>query len=1667
MLDPDSIRRLVGLAAVTAVVLLTAPSVIYAYKARTRTRRGYARVGGNGDSYEDCDGVATEDSIRAFSEARPRVTVWLSVLIGLGASVAARIVRPKANEHTDMLVELFAWAEPACWVLLCLQCYLLPTKHAYQPKFRLAVHGMLSSLSLAASVAICHGHEALTLLSNDGADAATFVVGLLYMLQLTVATVAACGFAGFRRRPDVFDETGLVDQQYTLSLLSRFTFSWNRAIFRVTRERQMQIQDIPNLDHATRSRHLELKFREKGFKGPLWKQLIKAYAGELALQWFLTLVIAGLSLFPQVVLYNFLSRIERSRRHSDADPAVFFWVLGLLLSQLLQVGVNNWLKWITASRLEIPVSSLLQSLVFSKALKLYETASPGHNAAKDSGHKNSNSSGDRDGSRGSGEKNKSNVSETRQAVINHMKLDSGRVTIFCTYNNNFPMAVFKLILAGGFAVSLMGWLPVLCGLGAGSLMVPLSSMLSRRYTALHFGLMKYRDGKAHLLTEALQGMRQIRYSALEQHWEAKILASRDEELRQYWRVALWQCLVVFMVNLGPLLLAGVTFSIYVWQNGTHIRASVIFTSLGLFDQLDEAVALLPLLQMYLLEAWTSAVRLEKYFNQSDMVAVAEPGETISFENATVAWPRVQDTDIPREVAEDQREAAHSILSNVTLDFPMGKLSVITGKTGSGKSLLLAALLGEVKLLSGTIRMPTIPKIDESTGYIPESEWIIPQLTAFVSQTPWVEGGTVKENIIFGLPFVEDRYRRVLAACALEKDIELLVDGDETEVGPKGVTLSGGQRWRVALARALYSRAGILVLDDVLSAVDAHVGKLIVDRALTGGLAHGRTRILATHHAELVLPCASYVVRLRSGEVESAEPLSPSCAKVAAIGEPVPKTASASSETALDSAVGGQGGRDSHSGNGDHSVHPSPAGTKKTGREEEQREIGRVKWDVYKAYYKASGGAIYWLIGVSILLLGHSLTVARNWSLKELSQQAADDEPHLTSQTAQVITMLANTENFALGSVAGTGRGIFFWLTAYIIIEFVMLLVQILRVIVFFFVGLKASRVLFQRMTHAILRAPLRWLDTVPAGRILNRFTSDTFVVDRRLSNQAFSLIRNLLFLAVIIATSLSVSAYVILFGILLFVLYVAVAREYITVAREVKRINSVSHSPIYDQFSSVLSGLSTIRAFHRTRSYMDRMYGLIDNSAKASWMLQLSTRWMAFRMGVLGALFVSVVANAVAFSRVDAALAGFSLAFALRYTNALTSLLQSLTSVELGFNACERVLEYAEIETEAEGGKDAPAAWPAEGRIEVNNLTVSYTKDLPPVLKGLNFTVGAGERIGIVGRTGAGKSTLAAVLFRLVEPLEGSVLIDNVDISTLKLSHLRSRLAIIPQDPFLFSGTLRSNLDMEGVLDDAELLESLKRVHLIEADEEPTSPIVKPVVDTAVATGSASLIPPTTDSETSTQASVTVGPEPTLADAQPETRPVQDKANIFTDLSMPISTGGANLSQGQRQLVCLARALLKRPKIVVLDEATSAVDRGTDSKIQESLRKEFAAAGCTVLVIAHRLSTVADFDRMLVLEKGRVVEMGTPRELLLAGMRRTAARAAESGEESKEDRDEGDASTLQDQDGGDGIDGTGAFWELVQKSAEKEKLLEVILGEAKDQLMEKILRACRPGEGGK
>lgn len=402
---------------------------------------------------------------------------------------------------------------------------------------------------------------------------------------------------------------------------------------------------------------------------------------------------------------------------------------------------------------------------------------------------------------------------------------------------------------------------------------------------------------------------------------------------------------------------------------------------------------------------------------------------------------------------------------------------------------------------------------------------------------------------------------------------------------------------------------------------------------------------------------------------------------------------------------------------------------------------------------------------------------------------------------------------------------------------------------------------------------------------------------------------------------------------------------YLQGAREVKRLESNAKSPVFEQFGSALTGVATIRAFSKADTYVSRMFKKIDDHSAAFWYTWCFNRWMGLRMSLVGGCFATIVAVMIMIlPGISASLAGFALSFALEYGGTVIWTIRHYTNLELDMNAAERIIEYSNLTTESLEGADPPAHWPSEGRLEFHDLVVGYAADLPPVLKGLTFRIERNERVGVVGRTGAGKSSLTLALFRFLEAREGSVHIDGLDISKIKLQALRSRLAIIPQDPVLFSGTVRSNLDAFDDHTDGELRDALERVHLVTA-----SALATPPSD-----------PPTPGSSNSTNSN--------------------QNTNPFASLTSPITEGGLNLSQGQRQLLCLARAIVSRPKIMVLDEATSAVDMATDALIQRSIREEFRDS--TLVVIAHRLSTIADFDKILVLDDGRVAEFGTPRSLM-------------------------------------------------------------------------------------
>lgn len=542
----------------------------------------------------------------------------------------------------------------------------------------------------------------------------------------------------------------------------------------------------------------------------------------------------------------------------------------------------------------------------------------------------------------------------------------------------------------------------------------------------------------------------------------------------------------------------------------------------------------------------------------------------------------------------------------------------------------------------------------------------------------------------------------------------------------------------------------------------------------------------------------------------------------------------------------------------------------------------------------------------------------------------------------------------------------FYLTAYVGLSVVACMAGTLRYLAMAFASLQSSRQMFDELLTTVLRAPLRWLDTVPAGRIINRFTSDMYILDLRLGSDMGNFVYKGLELTGILAAGTMVSPMLLVLAAIFLAICMMFTGPYLVSMREIKRLESTVKSPAMEHFGSSLTGLTTIRAFAKVQVYINQMYARIDQHAQTALHLWLLNRWLALRMSFTGALFTTLTAALVInMQNISAALAGFVISFALQYNYAVSMGVRFYGNLGMDMNATERVLEYSALETEDQGGFDPPAAWPTKGRIKVKDLAVSYAPDLPPVLKNLSFAVEHNQRVGVVGRTGAGKSSLTLALFRFLEPRQGQILIDGLDISKMKLQALRSRLAIIPQDPVLFSGTVRSNLDPFHEYSDTELYNALERVHLLPFQDSET---LVSQSDPSSEGGSGSNTIASSSASSTHNSSTFYAPKP--------------QTGFFSSLNSPISEGGLNISQGERQLLCLARAIVSRPKIMLLDEATSAVDMETDALIQRSIRAEFGRNASSLLVIAHRLSTIVDFDKILVMDAGEAVEFGSPRELL-------------------------------------------------------------------------------------
>ncbi|KAJ7717861.1 ABC protein [Mycena metata] len=1110
---------------------------------------------------------------------------------------------------------------------------------------------------------------------------------------------------------------------------------------------------------------------------------------------------------------------------------------------------------------------------------------------------------------------------SNSAVLNHVSTDVSRVDacaqwFHAAWTAPIQTTVCLIILLVELGPS------ALAGFALFLIIIPLQERIMARQFILRRDSMRWTDDRAKKVLEVIGAMRVVKYFCYEESFLARILDVRKKELKGIRLIQHSQSANIAMAFSLPVLAATLAFVTYTETSKTF-DVAVVFASFSLFQLLRQPMMFLPRALSATADARNALQRLSLVFHaplrQGVPFLVEESQKpALVVEGASWVWEtgvkpdeeldskkgkgggkdksKAKAAAKAKEQAENEKEDVDAeepppfALQDISLTIPRGTLAAVVGRVGSGKSSLLQGLIGEMRTTGG--------------------RWTFGGRVAYCPQGAWIQNATLRNNVLFGLPFEEERYWRVLEDACLLPDLQLLADGDLTEIGEKGINLSGGQKQRVNIARALYYGADIVIFDDPLSAVDANVGKALFHTAIQGLIAQGKTVLLVTHALHFLSQC-DYIYTLHNGHITEAGTY--------------PELIARGGEFArLDGEFGGQtAGAGGAEGEGEEDEEPQiqvvsvedakakSAGAAGTGKIEgklivkEARTTGGVAWSVYGYYLKAGGG---WITVPAIVLaavLMQGAQVVNSYALVWWE----DDAFHKPFSFYQVLYALLGIAQATFTYLLGIFMDIF---------------------------AVQVSNNLHHEAVVNIFHAPMSFFDTIPMGRIISIFGKDIDTIDNALpmSMRMFILVLTSVFGSVIVIAILEhyflVAAVVIIFGFGYF------AQFYRASALEMKRLDAILRSVLYAHLSESLTGLATIRCYGEIPRFVRDNKYYIDLENRALFLTVTNQRWLAVRLDALGSILVFVIGifTAVGLAGISPAEVGLILT----YTTSLTQMFAVTTrlsaEVENYMNSVERVVHYARgdlVPSEAAHestpeNKPAPE-WPAQGEIEFKNLTMAYRPGLPNVLHSISLQIKPSEKIGVVGRTGAGKSSLTLCLLRIVE-YSGQIVVDGVDIGKIGLTDLRSNIAIIPQEPILFSGTVRTALDPFSKYDDARLWDALRRSYLVEAPSNP---------------------------EALTE----------LSDSQSR-----------LTLDTVIETDGANLSVGERSLLSLARALVKDSRVVILDEATASVDLETDKKIQRTIQTQFKDR--TLICIAHRLRTIISYDRILVLDAGKVAEFDTP-----------------------------------------------------------------------------------------
>lgn len=1287
-------------------------------------------------------------------------------------------------------------------------------------------------------------------------------------------------------------------------VFSVLTFGWMTPLMKRGYKTFLTQDDLWNLRNrdttrATTSAFEEAWSHEVEKKRPsLWLALFRAF-GAPYFRGALIKTVSDVLNFVQPQLLRLLIRFVHSYSTDSPEPVIRGAAIALAMF-LVSVSQTAFLHQYFQRSFEtgMRVKSALTASIYAKSMRL---------------------------------SNEGRASKSTGDIVNYMAVDTLRLQDIAQYGQQLWSAPFQITLCMVSLYQLLGY-SMFAGVAAMIIMIPVNGWIARLMKTLQKQQMKNKDSRTRLMTEILNNMKSIKLYAWTTAFIKKLNHIRnDQELKTLRKIGATQAFSNFTWSTTPFLVSCSTFGLFVLTQKTPLTTDIVFPALTLFNLLTFPLAILPMVITAIVEASVAVGRITSYLTAEELQAnavirekaVEETGEeSVRIRDATFTWNTTQ-----------ERQA----LQDINFSANKGGLTCIVGRVGAGKSSLLQAILGDLFKVTGEV--------------------IVRGSTAYVPQSSWVMNASVRENIVFGHRWDPHFYDRTVKACALVHDFASLPDGDQTEVGERGISLSGGQKARLTLARAVYARADVYLLDDCLSAVDQHVGRHLIDNVLgPKGLLAGKTKILATNSIPVLIE-ADMIVLLRDGRILERGSYGQLMAMKgeianlikASLNEDQSESESRFSESVISDeettiygtsprSIGDREQAEDEAEAAQENVHLEPLrpgnGTArknsfntlrrastasfrgprgklqdeegaglKSKQAKEFSEQGKVKWSVYGEYAKTSN-----LTAVAIYLLlligAQTAQVGGNVWLKKWSEVNGR-----YGGNPQVGKYIGVYFAFGVGSAA---------------------LVVVQTLILWIFCSIEASRKLHERMAFAIFRSPMNFFETTPAGRILNRFSSDIYRVDEVLArtfNMLFVNSARAGFTLIVISAGTPIFIALI---IPLGALYLYIQRYYLRTSRELKRLDSVSRSPIYAHFQESLSGISTIRAYNQQKRFELENEWRVDANQRAYFPSINANRWLAVRLEFIGSVIILAAAgfaimSVASNSGLSAGMVGLIMSYALQITQSLNWIVRQTVEVETNIVSVERVLEYAALPSEAPeiiSKNRPPISWPSQGAVAFNNYSTRYRPGLDLVLKNINLSIKAHEKIGVVGRTGAGKSSLTMALFRIIEPAEGYVSIDGLNTSTIGLLDLRSRLAIIPQDAALFEGTVRDNLDPGHVHDETELWSVLEHARLKE-----------------------------------------------------------HVASMPGKLNAQINEGGSNLSSGQRQLISLARALLAPSNILVLDEATAAVDVETDALLQATLRSSMFR-NRTIITIAHRINTILDSDRIVVLDRGSVAEFDTPAELV-------------------------------------------------------------------------------------